>query len=183
MYNLVKPSIYLCRWRGCWWCLSRFARKKGTTSAPASSFACYKLNTTLANIPWLLQLGTTLAQSPRPPSCLADRGWSKAPFDWGLCFTLYHQASYPSAPQGAPPKQSFPPPKNYPPRTRPPIISLRDITLFGASLLKVAPIIIKSTSIFIIIGSSSLLAPCLRFLLATPARPIGLPIEDEAKPL
>ena len=64
MYNLVKPSIYLCRWRGCWWCLSRYARKKGSTSAPASSFACYKLGTTLATIPCLLQLGTTLATIP-----------------------------------------------------------------------------------------------------------------------
>ena len=61
MYNLVKPSIYLCRWRGCWWCLSRYARKKGSTSAPASSFACYKLGTTFAAINCLRQLGTTLA--------------------------------------------------------------------------------------------------------------------------
>ena len=74
MYNLVKPSIYLCRWRGCWLCLSRFARKKGTTSIPASSFACYKLVTTLATKPCLIQLGTTLATIP----CLLQLGTTLA---------------------------------------------------------------------------------------------------------
>ena len=74
MYNLVKPSIYLCRWRGCWLCLSRFARKKGTTSIPASSFACYKLVTTLATKPCLIQLGTTLATIP----CLIQLGTTLA---------------------------------------------------------------------------------------------------------
>ena len=165
---------YICRWRGCWWCLSRYARKKGTTSAPTSSFACYswvqRWLPYLACFSWVQRW----RNPPAHPAVLPIEGEAKPLLIWGFTSPSIIKPATHLPPQGAPPKQSFPPPRNYLPRTHPLVLSLSDITLFGATLLKVAPIIIKSTSIFIIIGSSSLLAPCLSFLLAFPP-PAQLP--------
>ena len=120
----------------CWWCLSRFARKKGTTSAPAQLLCLLQagyhvgyhnllattwyhvgyhtlLATTWHNVSYHTLLASTWHNvSRQPPPAPLGRLVSVALWLASLAMSAQHQApSLPSAPKGGSPKgYAFPPP-------------------------------------------------------------------------